>query len=52
MRLKFFELQLQLLDLVRDLLAEDHPLQLGDDQLEMFDLAVTADACLLLSGKL
>ncbi len=48
-RFKLFELQFQLLDLMRDLLAllaEDHPLQLGDDQLEMFDLAVAVDALL------
>jgi hypothetical protein len=49
MRLEFFELQFQLLDLVRyllALLAEDHPLQLGDDQLEMFDLAVAIKSLL------
>ncbi len=44
--LEFFELQLQLFDLAGDLLtlrAENHPPQLGDDQLEMFYLVIAAD---------
>lgn len=50
-RLKLFELQLQLFNLVRDLLAlraENHPPQLGDYQLEVFDFAVTAETLLAL----
>jgi hypothetical protein len=53
-RLKFFELEFKLFEFVCDLfalLAEEHPLQLGDDQLEMFDLAVVADALLALRNQ-
>src|SRR5271170_1930255 len=55
LRLQFFELQFQLLDLTADLLAlgaEDHPPQLGNDQLQMLDLVVAAEELLLLSGQL
>ena len=44
--LEFFELQFQLLDLAADLLTlrtENHPPQLGDDQLEMLYLAIAAE---------
>ena len=44
--LQIFQLQLQLLDLTRDTLAlgaEHHAEQLGDDQLEMIDLAVAGE---------
>ena len=54
LRLQFFELQLQLLDLAADLLAlgaEDHPPQLGDDQLQVLDLVVAAEELLLLGGE-
>jgi hypothetical protein len=49
--LQFFELEFQLLDLARDLLAsraEHHAAQLSDDQLQMFDLAITVEQLLLL----
>jgi hypothetical protein len=54
LRLQFFELQFQLLDLATDLLAlgaEDYPPQLGDDQLQVLDLGVAAKKLLLLSGQ-
>jgi hypothetical protein len=43
-----------LLDLAGDLLAlgpEDHTPQLGNDQLEMFDLVAVAEQTLLLCSK-
>jgi len=54
LRLQFFELQFQLLDLAADLLTlgtEDHPPQLGDDQLQVLDLVVAAEKLVLLRGK-
>jgi len=52
--LQFFELQFQLLDVSADLLAlgtKDHPPQLGDDQLQVLDLVVTAEKLVLLRSK-
>ena len=49
--LQLFELELQLLDLARDLLAlaaEHHAPQLSDDQLQMFDLAIATEQFFLL----
>ena len=52
--LEFFELQLQLLDLAGHLLtfrAENHPPQLGDDQLEMFDLVIAAEQLFVMGSN-
>lgn len=54
MCLQFFQLQFKLLNLAADLLAagaEDHPPQLGDHQLQVFDLVVAAEELLLLGSK-
>ena len=54
-RLQLFELQLQLLDLARDPLAlgaKQHPAKLGDDQLQMFDLAVVGKQLSVLDNQL
>ena len=50
-RLQFFQLQLQLLHLMSDLLAllaKHHSTKLGNDQLEMFDLTGVAEQLLSL----
>ena len=49
--LQFFQFQLKLFDLALDLLrlaSELHPLQLGDQQLQVFNLMVTGEKLLVL----
>jgi hypothetical protein len=50
--LQLFELQLQLLDLLRDLLrlaSELHALELGNEQLQMLELTIAREQLLMLS---
>jgi hypothetical protein len=52
-RFQFFQLQLQLLDLASApfaLRSEDHPAQLADEQLQIFDLVIAGGQAFLKQG--